>query len=324
MNCINDLLCGKYSLIGIRDFVTCPHPDNILYINDIPGITIKNAASIVNDEHRTGIELLNNKIRLAYQTIFNRFSHIVSSQFKFNDVIEARKINNFGTKINPAEDKNKGLLLRRWRSETAKIYIEEIYIKVKQSGIATITIKDGDLKKNYNASLLANVTNKIKINYKAESEHVYITFNQKDFDTYGCELNEYTGCKSCGSGRHANYKLQVKGWDGNNEQNTCFGMGVMANVKCYEEEIICQVLPRMAFMMWYQAGIYIFEEYLASGRVNPVTIFTKDQAQNTLDNLTQKLSEEEEQFKNNINSFLKTTRGECFTCNGTRSAYVLP
>lgn len=50
---------------------------------------------------------------------------------------------------------------------------------------------------------------------------------------------------------------------------------VLANVQCYEEEILCQLLPRMAFAIWYQSGIEILQEHVASGRVNAVVNFTK-------------------------------------------------
>ena len=66
MECLNAILCGDYSLVGIRDFVNCAHPETILYVNDIPGITLKNASAIANDEQRTGYNLLNDKIKLAH------------------------------------------------------------------------------------------------------------------------------------------------------------------------------------------------------------------------------------------------------------------
>ena len=73
MECLNKILCGEYSLVGIRDFVNCAHPETILYINDIPGITLKSASAIANDEQRTGYNLLNDKIKLATKKIFHNF-----------------------------------------------------------------------------------------------------------------------------------------------------------------------------------------------------------------------------------------------------------
>jgi len=325
MECLNKILCGEYSLVGIRDFVNCAHPETILYVNDIPGITLKSASAIANDEQRTGFNLMNEKIKLATRMVFNKFSGMVSNQFDFNSIIESREIINFNSTTHAPSATERGLVLRRWRSEVAQIYIEKLYIRVAESGIATIIIKDNDLEKVYRASLLGGgIINEVEIRYKAKSEHVYITFDQTDFTTYGCKLNSETGCSSCGSSRSVKHNLEVMGWDGSKEVYDCYGMGVLASVQCYEENILCQVLPRMAFMIWYQSGIEILKEHVASGRVNAVVTFNKEQAKETLVDLQNDLKEEEAQFAKNITNYLKTTKGECFTCIGTKSTYALP
>lgn len=326
MECLNKILCGEYSLVGIRDFVNCAHPETILYINDIPGITLKSASAIANDEQRTGYNLLNDKIKLATKKIFHRFSSIVSDSFNFSSILVAKEIHNFTNTTHSPASLNRGLVIRRWRSEVARIYVEKLYIKVAESGIAIVTIKDGDLEKNYQVSLLGGITNEIDIRYKAKSEHIYITFDQTNFTTYGCKIVDTYGCTSCGTSRHhqGGLQLDVKGYDGSNEVYDCYGMGILANVQCYEEEILCQLLPRMAFMIWYQSGIEILQEHVASGRVNAVVNFTKDQARETLVDLEEDLKEEEKQFRKNITNFLKITRGECFTCNGNKSTHAIP
>lgn len=325
MECLNKILCGEYSLVGIRDFVNCAHPETILFVNDIPGITLKSASAIANDEQRSGFNLMNEKIKLATRMVFNKFSGMVSNQFDFNSIIESREIINFNTTTQSPANLDRGLVLRRWRSEVARIYVEKLYIRVAESGVTNVTIKDGDLEKVYQVSLLGNgVINEVDIRYKAKSEHIYITFNQTNFTTYGCKLNETIGCSSCGSSSHKKHNLEVMGWDGSKEVYDCFGMGVLANVQCYEEAILCQVLPRMAFMIWYQAGIEILKEHVASGRVNAVVTFSKEQARETLVDLQNDLKEEEKQFAKNITNFLKTTKGECFTCIGNRYTHATP
>ena len=147
MECLNKILCGEYSLVGIRDFVNCAHPETILYINDIPGITLKSASAIANDEQRTGYNLLNDKIKLATKKIFHRFSSIVSDSFNFSSILVAKEIHNFTNTTHSPASLNRGLVIRRWRSEVARIYVEKLYIKVAESGIAIVTIKDGDLEK---------------------------------------------------------------------------------------------------------------------------------------------------------------------------------
>lgn len=324
MNCLEEILCDKYALVGIRDFINCPHPESILWVDDIPGIDLKKAAAIANSEQRTGYNLLNSKIKLATKKVFNKFSGMVSGNFTFNAVIETRQIDEFSEETIPAANIERGLSLTRWNSEAARIYIEEVYFKVEESGIAILKILDGDVVKNFSVSLQANVVNVFKVRYKAESENVKLVFNQENFTTFSCELDHETGCYSCGTSRRNDHTLDVMGWDGTEEQFGCYGLGVLANVQCYEENIICQVLPRMAFMIWYQAGIEILNEKINSDRINAITLFTKDKAAETINGLRNDLRAEEKMFTNNIKNYLKTTRGECFACKGSRQAYAKP
>lgn len=323
MECLNDILCGKYAIVGIKDFINCPHPENVLFINDIPGLTLKSAAAIANEEQRTGFNLMNDKIKLATQKVFNKFSGIMSGSFDFNAVIESREISSFSNKTIAPATIERGLVLRRWQSEMARTYIEEVYIRTVESGIVNIKIYDGDVTKVFQVSVLANVTNAVTIRYKCKSEQVKILFDQTDFTTYGCQINESEGCNTCGSSS-SKYKLQIKGWDGDSETNGCFGVGVLANVQCYEEAIICQLLPRMAFMIWYQSGIEIVMERLHSTRVNAVVLFNEAKTEKLLAFLEVELMREEEQFKKISKKLLKNTRGECFTCKGTKITYGIP
>lgn len=323
MDCIKDVLCGKYTLVGIKDFVTCAHPETILFVNDIPGITLKSAAAIANDEQRNGFNLLKDKIRLAHQIIFHKFPHILSGSFKFNAFIESAEVINFGTTTNTPEAAERGLVVRRWRSDLAKIFIEKLYIKVAESGIAYVKIKDGDHEEILEVSLLAGITNEVDVKYKCVNECVYITFDQADFTTYSCQIVD-EGCSTCGTSGYKKRDLEIRGWDGSSETYNCFGMGVLANVQCYEEAIICQLLPRMAFMIWYQSGIEILDEYVNTDRVNAIATFTKDKALIKIEELRIKLAEEENDFKKSINQFIKNTTGECFSCEGTRISYGLP
>jgi hypothetical protein len=326
MDCLKDILCGNHALVGIRDFVNCPHPESILFVNDIPGITLKSASQIANEEVRSGYNLLNEKINLATKKVFNNFSGIISENFTFNTFLEAVEINEFSEEVNSPSNTERGLSLTRWHSEMARIYIEQVYIRVAESGIAILKIVDGDITKTYSVSLLANVNNVVSIRYKCESRNVKITFNQTNFSSYKCKQLNVNSCLPCGKNQSngINKTMIVKGWDGSNETQTCFGLGVLANVQCFEENIICQLLPRMAFMMWYQAGIEILNEKIASERINAVTVFTKDQAKITLEELKKELKIEEKNFAKNINHFLKTTLGECVACNGSRYAYAKP
>lgn len=329
MKCLNDIYCGRYALVGIRDFVTCDHPESILFINDVPGISLKNAAAIVNDEQRTAVKLLNDKIILATKKVFHKFSGMVSGAFNFNSILESVEENDFSSITIPPDSLERGLKVSMWKSDVARIYIEELYVRVANSGIAYMKIfeMNGEDIVNthvYRVSLLANTTNVVKIRERFESREIIVAFDQTNFTTFECDLGgSSSGCNTCG-GSSSRSDLVVRGWNGSDEESVGFGVGIMATVQCYEEAILCQVLPRMAFMILYQAAIEIFAEHMASGRINAVVLFTKEAAKAEQEKAVHELQREERMFAKNIDKFLKHTRGECFVCKGTRSAYAIP
>ena len=323
MECINDIYCGRYALVGIRDFINCPHPENVLFINDIPGLTLKLAPQVANEEQRTGYNLLNDKIIHASKLIINKFDHLSARFFDVNSIIESREISSFGTSTYSPSTSERGLTIRKSQSETAKIFIEEIYIRTVESGIVEVKLYDGDSVKTYEVSVIGNKTNVATIRYKAKRNEVKIVFDQTNFTTYGCEIVGSSSCRSCG-GKRGNKMLEIHGWDGSHENYNCYGLGVLANVQCFSEELICQLLPRMAFMILYQSGIEICTEILASQRITPVVTFGKEKAEQILNYCTTRLKEEEDNFTRTLPTFLKNTRGECFVCKGSRVSYAIP
>lgn len=323
MECINDIYCGRYALVGIRDYINCPHPENVLFINDIPGLTLKVASQIANEEKRTGYNFLNDKIIHASKLIINKFDHLSARFFDVNSVIESKEISSFGTATNEPSNTERGLILSKPQSETAKIYIEELYIKTVESGIVEVKIYDGDITKTYEVSVIGNKTNATTIRYKCKSNTVKILFNQELYTTYSCEIGGSSSCRSCG-GKKANKSLTITGWDGISQNQKCYGLGVLANVQCFSEEVICQLLPRMAFMILYQAGVEICTEMLASQRITPVVTFGKDKAEQILNYCASRLKEEEDNFTRTLPTYLKNTRGECFVCKGSQIKYGTP
>ncbi len=323
MQCINDIECGKYTLVGVKDFVDCPHPDNILYINRLPGITLKKASAIVNDEYRSGIGYLKDCIKLAHSQVFHRFSGMVSDKFTFDSFIDSVTVDKFANTTLEPETVNRGLSLTIGRFKVAKLFIDEVYIRCEESGIVNLMIKDGDDVTAFAVSVLANKTMTVSVNYKCKNDNVLLYFDQTNFSVYKGTVKNPDGCRRCGS-HYDQPDILVKGWDGDSETDDIYGLGVMANLQCDEEALICQLLPRMNFMVWYQSGINFMKEVLASNRVNAISTFTKEQAAACLEDFELELAKEEKQFSNNISTFIKKTAAECFVCKGTQFSYAKP
>ncbi len=315
MNCLQDIICGRRVIIGIKDFNNCDAPESGLFINDIPGITLKSASAIANEEHRTGCELLKGITTRAVQNVFEEFFMQATSRFQLHAVSETRELRQFDGSVLPPANASRGLVIKRWRSEIAQTTIEYLFVKVQQSGTYTINIIDGDHTEPISAVLIANEENQIRVDYIARNESIRIVMDNSALNVYSGPLNRVSsGCKSCG-GNWNGTGLYVAGWDGSQEDSKYYGIGVLASVRCYEENILCQLLKRMSFLFWYKAGIMYYEELLASNRLNPITIYTKDKAQENIDNLTEKYNKQFANFIPTIQDFILSTKGECFSCN---------
>jgi hypothetical protein len=314
MGCKQDILCGRRTIIGIRDYADCTKPESGLFLNDIPGIKLKNLAAIADAEHQSGYELAKQIIRNATMFVFEDFNNKVSGSFKYNAVAEIRKINFFDGSILPAAPLERGLVLKRWRSEMAQIYVSEVFVKSQNSGVATIKIIDGNVTKEYEVDLVANVEAKVLVDYQATSEQIKIVCNDTDFAMYSGQINKsFAGCMACGGTPDQGF--YITGWDGMKEVLKYYGIGVNASVRCNEENLICLLLKKMNFIFWYKAGAMYYEELKGSTRLNPITMFSKDKLQENLDDLNEKYEKAFASFVPSINAMIKSTKGECYTCN---------
>ncbi len=313
MNCLNDIKCGTRHIVGIRDFNGCNSPESGLWINDIPGITLKNAASIANEEVKTGYELLKNIIYNATLLTFNDFVSQISSEFSYNAIDEIRKIKYWDGSVLPVSASDRGLVLKRWRSEMAQIYVQEVYGKSATAGTSKIKIIDGSVTKEYDITFVANEEVTVRIDYMANSESIRIVSDNTNFQMYSGPISQrYTGCGGCGGGSDGFY---MTGWNGTAEEAKYFGLGVFASVRCNEQNIICQLLKQMGFMIWYRAGAMYYDELISSNRLNAITVFNKALAVDKKAELEEKYEKAYTAFIPTIKTMIFKTKGECMPCN---------
>lgn len=325
MKCLEDIRCGKRTIIGIRDYDGCNKPESNLWINDGPGITLKSAAAIANEEQRSGYELLKSNNIRAVEYVFEDFYAKATGLYRFNAVAETRRLNYWdGSKL-PATALDRGLVLKRWRSEMAQIFISELYIKSASSGTASVKIQDIILGEDGTVTVLKTTTVSVdlvadkevtkRVDYISESEQVLITIDNTSFSMYSGNVDtKFSGCGGCSGTPRG---LYFNGWNGSAEQNRYFGIGALASVRCYEENILCQLLPRMNFIIYYRAQIMFWDNLLYSNRLNPITTYNEEKAKAAKAELEKKYDKAFNAFIPVIKGFIGSMKGDCFTCNSS-------
>ncbi len=323
MNCLNEILCGKRYIIGIKDYVDCDKPESGLFINQVPGINLKAASKIAPDQAQSGALFLQECIKTATQMVFDEFLDELTKYFNFNNIVETRDLQNFSADVKVMANVKRGIVLKRWRSELAQIYVERIYVKVKQTGPAVIEITDGAEVTTINADLTAEVINIIDVRKKFNKESISILMNDQNFDTYNCNMSDWNSCGSCASstGKH----FLVRGWNGAAEESgSCYGIGVMAYIRCFEENVICSILPRMYWLILYKSAIVFLKEFIATDRVNFLATFGKEMAATVLEDCEEEYKKKWKTLLLITYQFLKDTKGECIQCNGNAIRNELP
>jgi hypothetical protein len=322
MSCLDDIISGKRIIIGVKDYVQCKDPESKLYINQLPGITLKQAANITPESIRSGGEFLKECTVMAARHVFDEFSQELQPYFDFNNIVESREINRFSEQYNAVYAGDRGLIVRRWRSEAARLFIEEVYVKVKQSGTITLNVIDGNTTTEYQAEVEADAINTVVINHRTESESVKIVFDQSSVESYEGTYNSYDGCSSCGYRNSKN--IFVGGWNGSGTDGKNYGLGVKVHAQCYEDNILCSLVPKMYFLIWYKSGILALKEHVATSRMNHIATFTKEKAEQLLEQYEVEYREKYNILVKSSFNFLRSTKGECIKCNNTRYVQALP
>lgn len=324
MSCLEDIYCGKRVIIGIRDFNNCENPESGLYINSLSGMTLKAASSIASEEYQTGANFLFEKIKSATRLVVQDFTNAINENFDFNSIIANREVHYFNQyETVPKVDSDRGLVLKRWRSELASIYIEDVWIQSKNSGVAIIKIVDGNILKQFEVSLQADTKMQFELNYRAKSEQVKILVNGANFEMYSGSFNKNdTGCSSCAGG--GGQDLYITGWNGTEEQSVYYGVGVSASVRCYEDNAICKLINRLYFPILYRAGIEVVMEKIHGNRINNIVTFDSGKAEKLLEYFWKEYNKTKKDFAVNSKTFLRSLTADCVTCNSMRHGQSIP
>lgn len=318
-SCIDDILCGKRIIIGVKNFIECEKPESHIYLNDFPGLSFKQAAKLANDEMQTGNEVMKQSIEQGVKLVYDDFMDFLAGKYNFNNITETRQLNNFSdTQTTLRAPLERGLVLKRWRSEMAKIYIEEIYLKVTNAVTIDIKIIDGtEITKIENVSVTPNEINTIRIGLAFSNEKIKILYDQKDSEVYTCNFTKTNGWRyakrCCGSSNDGGFV--VTGWDGTKEADNCFGMGVLAFIRCYETEVFCALIPRLYTAIWYKSVACFLKFRLYSDRINNLTTFGNEKAEEMLIEAEGLYREKYERVINNSDAFFRSIKGDCLTCN---------
>lgn len=330
------------SIIGIKSKCTTSTGSSDFYIEDI-GITAEYAGQYINSDYSSGIEFIEDKIRLSTdlvrKTIQNHFSeHIISKS-----VIDAQLLGHYNDSLQLKSGVAStyggiSLTLTNYQSYF-NVFVNAISIQISTTQTVPVFVYDlisGTLLDTINIDAVANtiVTKTINKTYSSPKRKLDLIFV---YDTEGISSNttyiRYDGCASCLGYVYNNYYISAAPiYLGESDAKIrtslitgthTFGLSVNYSVQCAVDNWLCELANLMAMPILYKTGMEIMTYALYySNRQNSGVNIHAERNQKALEMFTSAYNDALEATIRKINI---PKNDICFKCNEyMRSAIILP
>lgn len=241
-------------------------PTSGFFIENLTGISAQMIANSANSNNATGKDNLQDRVFAAIQkakAIIN--SYLTSVGFLFRNSGNIQSFCSFSNLYHTAigADK-KGIVISKISNKAFynSLFVDSICVLSNTTGIHAIELIDnaGNILQTLSVTLTAGQKTKIPVKWNLainRGENYYIVWaNSNATPAMGsCSCNT-TGC--CGnsfdyaSSETVWYK--ISGWDGAKCQNNAYGISINAQVKCELDNLMCDILPQIAYSILKLTG----------------------------------------------------------------------
>lgn len=294
MTCLQDY-------IGLRGCGAAVPPSG-LYVNDLPGISLKQLVNLTNEEETTYVQLWD----VIQKRAMNRFSldvrEAMGKYYKLNSLMQGVNLGKQGidgTGQAPLANTRAGFIIQLTDNESyqyvpsplASIHIQELWFYGLVNENAIFNILDpytneslwssGIITLNYDGWNKIEVNKTFHNNYQQNSWAlaVQVTPNVGDSPTsylYNNQLHidkNYSGCCDVNiRGFLSNQLPLIFDLDIlNNTGNNTYGLTGTFSIVCSWDAVICQNKTLFSRAFWYLCGIELLTEQLYSSKLNLFT-----------------------------------------------------
>ena len=317
MDCLNDY-------IGIN-WCKATTPESNLYINDLPGMSLRSIDSIATEEQVTFVEVWNQvqkrAIRLLDTAVINEFS----KRYKLCRVPEmfdlGKKINTT-TNQTPAAQEGRGFVieLSPEASMLQAIHLQEVSLYLKTAGSSQINLFDIGSNTELGSYSFTGVVgwNRISINRDLFNvTQLAVTFQDTGESPELLIDDTLVGdcCTACLclSGCNATVRgIHAQGPDTVVYGNNTFGLSAVFSIKCAYEQLVCNNKSLFATALWYLLGAEMLTERMHSDRLNRYTTVDAKKARELRDEF---LAQYKTELASAIDGINLNTADCCLECN---------
>lgn len=251
---------------------------------DLPGISLKKANMIADEDYQNGLNLLKDKRRLAILSVQSELLAVMNANGMvaktatevFSTAGEFRNTLTTGTGLAGIRITNKVT-----NCALKKMNIQNVYVApVTNVDVEVdLLIIDGGITYTYPIIVKPNKTTRVNVNIQAKTSSVYIYLSSAFVP------NRYSINPNCGCGSGANSCAAVVGINNGTVEDRNESYGVWADVvcECDYSNLLCALSANglMGEIVLYKTGVNVMDEALKTDRLNYFTIYGKEDAQAT-------------------------------------------
>ena len=322
MDCLVNLIGFRYC--GVQE------PSSGLYLNDLPGISIKSIDKIANDEQVTFFEVWNQVRKRSANLLHTAVVNALNKRYQVSRLSELFET---GSKINqtdnetPASDEWRGVIVSLHKKSLLQ-FIALHRAKLFLKSASTFTVKVFQVHADNSLTEIHSKTiegvqgwNPIKIsgNYYGVSK-ILIAYDATAIESVYAPVDEDSSCDCCDACWDiCDCSATIRGAKADkntgelNYANNTFGLVVSVGIQCDFSTLICSSKLLFALPLQYLIARELMTERIHSDRLNRYTTIDANKARELRDEFHSQYTQELTAVLDGINL---NTADCCIACNG--------
>lgn len=309
--------------VGLRAACDAPDPASGLWLDDLPGLDLRQAALAASGETETGAELLARSLNRGLLRLADDFKAALGAAGwqRFREAWGRRTAGAFSETYLPPAPGLKGLRFKRSEDlPLSRIYLRKVWLLADATVAgAPLELRDGPETHVLSVDLTAGQPAELPLHYQARNPEVYLLW-----DTATLPVNDSAAPKSGGScGCRPPEPLQIDGWDGAKASEKTFGMRAEAGFWCDEWELLCDLRPALGGPARLAAGIAFMEARLHSDRLTALGL-DPDDARALLEDWRTEYARNIRELAARLPGLARSYGDDCIACRSGRAAFWTP
>jgi len=308
-------------------------PVSLLYVNSLPGISLKTIDKTATDEQKTFFQVWEDVENRAIAKFKTDIAAKLAAKYRLKSINQSINLGRLVNKsiVHSAENQLKGFsidlrLSPNYKQSTLQainLQTVSVYATSVKTGLVlkVMDVETGDTLETKTFDVVEG-WNLVQVNSRYEAQRIFVGVDSDSFDTVHLTINQGL-CQQINAGLGIIYgesgNAYIRGAKTTDPTDMttlsygsdCYGVSAVFSIVCRYDNLICNNLETFATAFWYLLGAELMIQGLASDRINLVTL--------NRESLLEKQQYFESEYNKEIDNVLKglniDTSDPCIECN---------